>query len=443
METTNKNLKLVLLMLPLIIYMVVCYYFATNFSDEVALTHQKIALCVASVLCNFYVLYYHYTNPPHPKFLMLPARKFSIRVHIISGTIELVSGMIALVSSDPTIWAVIMASSAIIGHITSSSYQTPIVFGAKAIMIPSYIFCIGLHLYCAIQVLLNPESIFWISNTFLILNIYVWCRVFYVVFSKIGIFKESLYSSSILVAQLLILPAVLGAAGNLILILFLLGYIFLYDLIMQPTVAEKMSHIRESARQTLINEQAKELWVGNNSNSAAGASDREVAQEIFNQLDIDGNGWLDKEEAKGILKKWQVPDSFAEAFVSQKSQNERLSFELFYENIWQIPSVKQRLTVTKIQSEYLDKDPKTIGDREKAQMIFSQLDIDCSGCLDFFEIQTLLLEWGLPDLEVQQYLANYDTNRDRKFGFEEFFASMRPIWMFAFSNILYQRQSIV
>jgi Ca2+-binding EF-hand superfamily protein len=435
----NKNIKSVLLMIPLIIYMIICYYFSTNFSDEIALTNHKIALCAASILCNFYVLYYHYTNPPHPKFLMLPSRKFSIRVHTISGTIELICGIIAFFSSDPAIWAIIMASSAIIGHVTSSSYQTPIVFGAKAIMIPSYIFCIGLHLYCAVQVLLNPESIFWITNTFLVLNVYVWCRVFYVAFSRLGIFKESLYSSAILVAQLLIIPAVLGAAGNLILMFFLLGYTFLYKLIMQPTPEEKVDFIRESARQTLINEQAKELWVSNYSTSGKGASDREIAQSVFNQLDTDGNGWLDNEEAKGILKQWQVPDSFAEAFISQKSQNQRFSFELFYENVWQIPSVKQRLTSSKVDSKYLNKDPKTISDREKAQMIFSQLDVDLSGFLDFFEIQTLLLEWGLPDLEAQQYLNQYDLNGDKKFSFEEFFEHMRPIWLFAFSNVLYSR----
>jgi len=436
----NKNLKLGLLMLPLIIYMGASYYFSTNFSGEVALTNQKIALCTASILCNFYVLYYHYTTPPHPKFLMLPARKFSIRVHTISGTIEVVCGIIAFFSSDPTIWAIIMALSAIIGHITSSSYQTPIVFGAKAIMVPSYIFCVGLHLYCAVQVLLNPTSMVWILNTFLVLNIYVWCRVFYFVFLTIGIFKESLYSSSIFVAGLLIIPAVLGPAGNLALILFVLGYILLYNLIMQPTPEEKISLAREGARQTLINEQARALWVSNNLNTTEGASDREIAQAVFKELDTDGNGWLDKEEAKVILKKWQVPDSFAEAFIGQKSQNERFSFDLFYENVWQIPSVKQRLTATQVQSEYLSKDPKTISDQEKAQMIFSQLDVDQNGFLDVFEIQTLLLEWGLPDEEVQQYLRKYDVNGDKKFSFEEFFDYMRPIWLFAFSNILYYRR---
>ncbi|WP_309731760.1 EF-hand domain-containing protein [Chamaesiphon sp. OTE_75_metabat_556] len=437
----NNNIKVALLMLPLIIYMVASYYFSTNFSSEVVVTNQKLALCIASILCNFYVLYYHYTNPPHPKFLMLPARKFSIRVHIISGTIELGCGIVAFFSSDPAIWAIGMASAAIIGHITSSSYQTPIVFGAKAIMLPSYIFCIGLHLYCAVQVLLNPESIFWIVNTFLVLNIYVWCRVFYVLFSRIGIFKESLYSSSILVAQLLVVPAVLGAAGNLILIVFLLGYVLLYDLIMQPTPEERISFTRESARQTLINEQAKELWVTNYASPVTGATDRGIAREVFNQLDTDSNGWLDNQEAKAILKQWQVPNSFAESFISQKSQNERFSFELFYENIWQIPSIKQRLTVTNLQDEYLSQDPKKISDREKAQMIFSQLDIDHSGFLEFFEIQTLLLEWGLPDLEAQQYLTQYDDSGDKKFSFEEFFEYMRPIWLFAFSNILYARKA--
>lgn len=261
---------------------------------------------------------------------------------------------------------------------------------------------------------------------------------FLFLFSTLGIFKESLYSSSILVAGFLIFPAVLGPLGNLSLVGFLLCYIGLYNLIMQPTQEEKISLVRESTRQTLINEPARELWLSNNFNITAGASDREIARSVFVQLDTDGNGWLDKEETKEILKKWQVPNSFVEAFISQKGTNEGFSFELFYEHVWQIPSVKQRLTAAQSQNEYLSKDPKTIGDEERAKIVFSQLDIYRNGFLDFFEIQTLLLEWGLPEEEVQQYLRMYDLNGDRKFSFEEFFQYMRPIWSFAFSKILYR-----
>ncbi|TAG94898.1 MAG: EF-hand domain-containing protein [Oscillatoriales cyanobacterium] len=427
-----KNL---LLLLPVSIYAIACFYFSTTFTGEETEYYQKIILCGASILSNFYVLYYHYTNPPHPKFLMLPKRKLSIRTHVISGSIEVVFGVIAFFSSNPEIPATIMALSAIIGHVTSSFYQTPIVFGSKSAMIPGYLFFVSLHLYSAINLLLQPDSNFWLINTFLVLSTYVWCRVFYFVFTVFGLFKDNLYSASILAAGVLILPSVLGASGNLFFILFVLGYNALYKLIMNPTAAEWISWTKESQRQTLIDEDARELWISNNlSINSDEVDDQTIAAAVFAQLDTDKTGSLDKVELRTLWHEWQVPDSFINTFLARNTDSNEFSFDEFYKKIWQIKGVKQRLQTETLKVECLTKG-KNISNEEKCRLIFEQIDIDRSGYIDEFELKILLLEWGLPSTEVDEYMEKYDENKDLKISFEEFF-KMYPVWSFAYSDII-------
>jgi Ca2+-binding EF-hand superfamily protein len=424
-----------LLFLPLSIYVLACFYFSTTFTDKETEHYQKLILCGASILSNFYVLYYHYTNPPHPKFLMLPKRKLSIRTHVISGSIEVLFGVIAFFSSNPEIPATIMALSAIIGHITSSFYQTPIVFGSKSAMIPGYLFFVSLHLYTAVNLLLEPSSNFWLINTFLVLSTYVWCRVFYFIFIVFGIFKDNLYSASILAAGVLILPSVLGVAGNLYFILFVLGYNGLYKLIMNPTAADWISWTKESQRQTLIDEDAKELWLSNNlSINADQLDDEALAAAVFAQLDTNKAGTLDKLELKILWHEWQVPDSFINTFLDRHTNLDEFTFTNFYQQIWQIKGVKERLKRESLKLECLSKG-KNISNEEKCQIIFDQIDIDGTGYIDEFELKTLLLEWGLPSNEVEEYMKKYDENQDLKISFEEFF-KMRPVWSFAYSDII-------
>ncbi|MBD2613187.1 EF-hand domain-containing protein [Nostoc punctiforme FACHB-252] len=428
-------LKQGLLILPLSIYVLAYFYFSTTFTGKEIEYYQKLILCAASIFSNFYVLYYHYTNPPHPKFLMLPKRKLSIRTHVISGTIEIVFGVIAFFSSNPEIPAIVMALSAIIGHVTSSSYQTPIVFGAKSAMIPSYIFCVSLHLYCAIHLLLEPSSDLWLVNTFLVLSIYVWCRVFYFVFTAFGLFKDNLYSASILAAGVLIFPSVLGVAGNLFFIVFVLGYNALYKLIMNPTPAQWISWTKESQRQTLIDEDAKELWISNHlSINSEQLDDRALAAAVFTLLDVNQSGTLDKDELMSLWREWQVPDAFINNFINEHTEVNEFNFNEFYEQIWHIKGVKERLQKETLKLQYLSKG-KNISNEEKCRLIFEELDIDRNGYIDELELKILLLEWGLPSSEVEEYMKKYDDNKDLKISFEEFF-KMRPVWSFAYSDII-------
>ncbi|RUS92474.1 hypothetical protein DSM107003_50400 [Trichormus variabilis SAG 1403-4b] len=204
---------------------------------------------------------------------------------------------------------------------------------------------------------------------------------------------------------------------------------------MNPSAAEWISWTKESQRQTLIDEDAKELWISNHlSINSDEVDDQTVAAAVFAQLDTDKTGSLDKDELRTLWHEWQVPDSFIDTFIARNTNFNKFTFDEFYDKIWQIKGVKERLKKENVKLEYLSQG-KNISNEEKCQLIFEQIDIDRSGYIDEFELKTLLLEWGLPSNEVEEYMEKYDNNKDLKISFEEFF-EMRPVWSFAYSDII-------
>lgn len=191
-------------------------------------------MCAISSFFNLFVLWYHFTHAPHPKFMILTRRKISIYTHIISGVIEFVTCWIAFWTGNAYV-ARAAALATILGHVPSAYYQTSIVFGAKALMVAGYLFAISLHLFSAVHLLLEPTSVYWLLNMFLVHNIYVWCRVFIGFFGATGLFSSTNYTSSICFSGLLLFPAVLGVTGNLLFIVYVVTCIILYFAIVEPT----------------------------------------------------------------------------------------------------------------------------------------------------------------------------------------------------------------
>jgi Ca2+-binding EF-hand superfamily protein len=121
-------------------------------------------------------------------------------------------------------------------------------------------------------------------------------------------------------------------------------------------------------------------------------TDRDRAKQAFDALDADKSGYLDANEVKNLLQQWKVAESLLKKF---NKEGQLVSFEEFYRYIWRVGNVK-------IQNETKEKH-KT--NEKKARFIFDCLDIDGSGTIDKYELQKLLIQWGLPEGEVDEYLA--------------------------------------
>ena len=199
---------------------------ATFFSLTPWTSHvvQIYLIAAVSTLCNVGVLYVHWTAPPHPKFLLLPSRKLSIRMHVLSGSIEIFSSCVAwFLRIEAARSLVLVQVAASLVHSATALYQMPIVFGVQAIMIPAYACCVFLRLLSAVELALNPLCGMKVLRLYCVLSVYTWCRVFVLFFNVLNIFNAHNYSIAIALAGMCCLPAV-GPAANVFCCLLVVMY---------------------------------------------------------------------------------------------------------------------------------------------------------------------------------------------------------------------------
>ena len=213
------------------------------------------------VFLNVFVLYYHAVHAPHPKYVILKQRRFSIYIHIISGILEFTACLIAFITGN-IYFAKVAALAAILAHVPTAYYQTSIAFGAKAILIASYSFynfssSFPLRYIC----LSNQIPLIGYSICLLIHNVYVWCRIFYFIFSFVGLFKDTLYTNSILSSCLILFPAVLGVSGNMLLLGYVAISISLYLIIVRPDEADRALYVEERTRDLLVDKVIYNQWL--------------------------------------------------------------------------------------------------------------------------------------------------------------------------------------
>ena len=162
---------------------------------------NELLIAFISTIVNIFIIFFHSTHAPHPKFVMVLSRRVSMATHILAGIVEIstaVSGIILILFFNTRISLLgqIQASAAFF-HIASAVYQTPIVFGAKGIMQPAYYLTEMLHLFFAVNLLFNPTSYELIMKTYLALCIFTWTRVYILCCMVLNVLHDNEYTVSI------------------------------------------------------------------------------------------------------------------------------------------------------------------------------------------------------------------------------------------------------
>ena len=381
-----------------------------------------------STALNVFVIIYHFCVPPHPKFMMLSWRRWVLRTHLLSGSVELLSGLTACFLTDSPIPAIVMAVTALCFHVPSALLQTPIAFGTKAILTPAYLLGIGLHGFCAINLLIQPTSQFWLTNTFLIFNVYVWCRIYLYFFDWLRLFEPMKYTVSILAASTTLLPALLGPATLLVPVVFIGTYVVLYRFLYITSPEEYRDFVRERARDSAINSELMGLL----EHDVNPEEDERLARQFFQSLASNGDKHLTSADISRGLLGLRIPKDAVEHFVSRQVQNEPLDFTQFRDKVWSVRDIRRRAVIS-----VAARGAKS--ERDKAQVVFQQIDLDKDGRLAKFELKPLLTEWGLPESEVQRYLNRFDADHDGAISFDEFFHGMKRVWQFIYYDVVQSR----
>ncbi len=377
------------------------------------------ALVVVSALANVVVIAYHYTIPAHPKFLMLPWRRWVLRAHIVSGTVELVCGLIACFGDSPMA-ARAMAVAALGFHVPSALVQTGIVFGSRAIMVPSYVLCILTHAFCAGMLLAQPDSRMWAVNTFLVFNVYVWCRVYYYLFDLLNLFSAEKYTIAILAAGATMIPALFGPLGFLLLAGFVGTYIVLYRALFARSPAAYGDFVRERPRDRAIPDETAPRW-------ETDVDEEGRAGEYFELLDRDADGQLNRDELRRALAPWGLSAAATDLFADRLLAAGAVDRAGFETQVWSIGAVRNhglRVLATE----------RAVSERDQAELVFRHLDVNRDGVLSSHDLDLLLGEWGLPAAETRRYLRRAAPGAT-EMAFDGFFKGMRPVWRFIYYEV--------
>ncbi len=200
----------------------------------------------------------------------------------------------------------------------------------------------------------------------------------------------------------------------------------MYFVIVQPNEKERVRFINECTRDLLVNKTVHNAWIKDRERLAKLAesenlTDPQRAKQVFDDINKNKNGTIDDDEILHLLKNREAASSFIKRF-SHWSKNRDISLELFYRHIGCLGE-----TSLGHVEKYIIREEK-----DKARFVFDHLDADKIGFIDGFELENLLIQWGLPENEVDAYLAE---DGDKRFSFEEFYENLKPIWNFAYHHI--------
>lgn len=384
-----------------------------------------ILVAILAIIGNIKIIHYHATVPPHPKFLLMKERKFWVRVHAITGSLEVVTGIVAWITMNKEL-AIATGLIAILGHVPSAYFQTPGVFGTKGIMVPCYFAVVTLHLYCAIRLLQTGGDIAWLERTWMALQAYAFVRIYGMLINVSGTFKDSIYTVSVLAAGATITPFILGPSGPASILIIVLIYLGFYKLIMKAEGQHWQDLFEEKERRSLIDPNMRNLWVAKHLSSALSGSSVENAKVVFSHLDKNNSGSLSMEEVQQLLSEWGASADFKHAFFHHYGDKKGIDFHTFLSTIWISGRMQEQLTDAAASSIKVPE--------QQAKFIFNHLDLDSSGKLELAEIELLLMEWGMDAEEVERYLKKFG-GADGKIDFQEFYTGMKPVWRFGFSEI--------
>jgi len=283
-------------------------------------------------------------------------------------------------------------------------------------MWPGYLICIGLHGFCAGMLLTQPSSLYWVAATFLVLNVYVWVRVYYYTLSLIGLFPESQYSAAIILAEATVLPVVFGPITPFLLLIACLTYFIGYRLLFGAE--DFKSFVRERPLEGVYLKGVEELW--NQLNNRDDYRSLTTFVELIGEDSHIAPDKLDK-----LMRYVGISRDAYEEFLRKIADDDgTISFDAFDKYVWSMREFRDaahfQILATKERS-----------DREKATFIFELLDLDENGLLGPIEIKQMVYAWGCPASYSESLLK-----RHQSVDAETFFRSFQSIWRFLYHEVV-------
>mmetsp|Transcript_21705 Transcript_21705/g.68744 ORF Transcript_21705/g.68744 Transcript_21705/m.68744 type:complete len:504 (-) Transcript_21705:259-1770(-) len=400
-------------------------------------TVQMVAIAIMSTIFNVHVLYFHYTSPPHPKFLLLWDRRLSICMHVVAGSVEIFSFAIAwfapLTQGMRNLLVYVNVSASTV-HILTATYQLPLVAGVPLVMRPAYACCIGLKALCALDVFLRPHCALTVLRLYNMHSVYTWCRVFYFVFEKLIILRENRYTLSFLLASFMCFPSC-GPGVNLLFSILLSAYAFAAVYIGPPKSVAWLTN--EPSRDVFENPRFKHMVagsLGDESGSPFGQTDekkREVAlYRLFEAIDVHGKSVVSFEDLEAFADKHQ--------HVGWEGLVRKLKRSAHHTQLagFDFPAFKrfvgtQDLMTTNVKDEEKRDRLRHILSpnatyEDKARFMWDTIEQKGNDRIRIDDLAYFLLNLPIPFRDVQRTMETWGTD-ERFLSFEWFGVRMKPV----------------
>jgi hypothetical protein len=180
-------------------------YDRINYGQTLIHRIHEISFLVFSVLANIFVLHFHYTNAPHPKYSLKPQSRISIRVHVISGTVGIILPLYVFFTTNESAAYGAMFACVLFDYIhdLTGLIQAPNVYGVRLITVPVYYVAILTKMIistCLLQSLFvipvggHKTQIAWLWMVWTMHQTYAWVRVLYFILFRTNICQANTYT---------------------------------------------------------------------------------------------------------------------------------------------------------------------------------------------------------------------------------------------------------
>ena len=104
----------------------------------------------------------------------------------------------------------------------------------------------------------------------------------------------------------------------------------------------------------------------------------------------------------------------------------RVNFHTFFAALW-LPSAIEETTGVPRDAELTEEETDRLG--------FDFLDMDDEGYVDEFQIQILLLAWGMDFEEAERTIRRISGSTPRRYSYEDFRTRPRLIWRYGYERL--------
>lgn len=161
------------------------------------------------------------------------------------------------------------------------------------------------------------------------LQAYAFIQIYGTKIAKAGVFKNSVYTTSVVLVRATILPFIYGPAGPFLMLVFVRVFLGHYNMI-PGSEGDWDNRFEEKERGSLMDNDMRNLWIARHLNTGLMGSTAENAHPVFGPLDQNKSGKLTLDEVEDLLLDLGASGKFKKTFFIDMAASRVLVFILSF-----------------------------------------------------------------------------------------------------------------